>query len=380
MLKKTFSKSSFIKNKYISDYLNKSSYQTKTLKQLLQEIDNKSMTLMGHYAIKKTVSDSVKNQLRLKDYLINYKNIETKFEDPMFIMGLPRTGTTYMHNLLIQSMNKDGLEFWELCEPIPYLKNKYLDQIFRKVKAKIIYSLFKTFIPKVQKMHPVEINSYEECWHLFKINLNIYNLDFQLNLYNFGDWLIDHTFDEAYNEYSKILEIIMENRNKNNLILKCPEHILATHHLRKNFPNSKFIWMHRDPAKTITSYSKMIYEIQKFYYGKKINKKDVGEFVTNKFHTMIIRGLQIKDKYKINYIDINYLDLKNNPIQALNKVHSQIKQNKININTIDSNVSNLKKLKNKESYSLKEFNISRKKINIIFKDYIKKFKIELETN
>ena len=46
--------------------------------------------------------------------------------------GLPRSGTTFLHNLLIHAFNRDGLEFWELCEPIPYSKNIFIDKKLEK--------------------------------------------------------------------------------------------------------------------------------------------------------------------------------------------------------------------------------------------------------
>ena len=55
-------------------------------------------------------------------------------------------------------------------------------------------------------MHPVKINSFEECWHLFKMNLNIYNLGFQLNLDDYGAWIINNSVKYAYKLYKVLLK------------------------------------------------------------------------------------------------------------------------------------------------------------------------------
>ena len=175
MLNKT-SREFNILEKYISkSHLNNSDeYIINTLTNLAQELNNKNLTYIGSYALKKTFEDSITKHKRFKQYIKKNEAINNiNIPDPIFIMGMPRSGTTYIHNLIIKSTDYEGLKFWELCEPIPYYQNKKKDIFIRKLKTNIIYYLFKIFVSNVQKMHPVEVDSYEECWHLFKLNMNI---------------------------------------------------------------------------------------------------------------------------------------------------------------------------------------------------------------
>ena len=253
------------------------------------------------------------------------------------------------------------------------------DILIRKLKTNLIYYLFKIFVSNIQKMHPVWVNSYEECWHLFKLNMNIYNLDFQLGLNFFGDYIIKENGYQAYNDYALLLKIITFDKENKKLVLKCPEHFLFTNHLKKIFPKSKFIWMHRDPGKTICSYSKMIYEVQKFYYGKKnIKKSEVANFVKNKFYKMLKTGLKIRDKNEDDFIDVNYINLINDTKHTLNYISSKCDFDIKNIDLLKMRNKKLNKLKNKTNYSLDEFNLNRTDINDLFKNYLKKFDIKIE--
>ena len=278
--------------------------------------------------------------------------------------------------LLIHFLDRDGLEFWELTEPIPYFNNSYMDIKLRKIKTFILFMLYRLFTPNLQLMHPVKINSYEECWHLFKTSLGIYNLDFQFGINSFGDWIRNNTIDQTYSEYKLMLKIISQSNKKKDLVLKCPEHILFYNQLLNNFKDCKIIWIHRDPVKVISSYSSMIYEIQKFFL-KRCTKQEVGEFVSNRFYDMINKGLENRDRNNFKVTDINYLDLKNNPELSIESISENIGI-KIKNNQPFATIKSLKKLKSKKSYSPEEFSINKDKVYQKFENYIERFNIQSE--
>ena len=227
-------------------------------------------------------------------------------------------------------------------------------------------------------MHPVSLSSYEECWHLFKVSLGVYNLDFQFGMNSFGDWIRNNTIDQTYSEYKLMLKIISQSNKKRDLVLKCPEHILFYNQLLNNFKDCKIIWIHRDPVKVISSYSSMIYEIQKFFL-KSCTRQEVGEFVSNRFYDMINKGLENRDRNNFKVTDINYLDLKNNPERSIDLISENIGI-KIKNNQPFTTIKSLKKLKSKKSYSPEEFSINKDKVYQKFENYIERFNIKPEIN
>ena len=244
------------------------------------------------------------------------------------------------------------------------------------MKTFILFMLYRLFTPNLQLMHPVQVNSYEECWHLFKSSLSIYNLDFQFEINNFGNWITDNTIKQGYAEYKMMLKIISQSNYKKQLVLKCPEHILFYNHLINNFKDCKIIWIHRDPIKVISSYSSMTYEIRKFFL-KSCTKKEVGDFVTERFYDMIDKSLKNRDINNIKVSDINYIDLKNHPEDSIKKIS---KDNNIEIKNKQpfETIKNLKKLKSKKSYSPEEFGIDKDNIYKKFENYIQRFNIRSE--
>ena len=347
--------------------------------QLYSQLKDKELSFLGKIGIKSLFKNCFHLRQRYVKYLDAHSNIkDVKINKPIFVSGLPRSGTTYLHNLLIHFLDRDGLGFWELTEPIPYFNNSYMDIKLRKIKTFILFMLYRLFTPNLQLMHPVKINSYEECWHLFKTSLGIYNLDFQFGINSFGDWIRNNTIDQTYSEYKLMLKIISQSNKKRDLVLKCPEHILFYNQLLNNFKDCKIIWIHRDPVKVISSYSSMIYEIQKFFL-KSCTRQEVGEFVSNRFYDMINKGLENRDRNNFKVTDINYLDLKNNPERSIDLISENIGI-KIKNNQPFTTIKSLKKLKSKKSYSPEEFSINKDKVYQKFENYIERFNIKPEIN
>ena len=126
------------------------------------QIKNKDLSFLGRIATKALIKDSFRLRKQYNKYVNNNSKLDSfKINKPIFVMGFPRSWTTYLHNLLINSLGRDGLKFWEVTEPFPYFNNKNIDEKFRKFKTFTLLSLFKLFVPKVQLMHPVKINSFE---------------------------------------------------------------------------------------------------------------------------------------------------------------------------------------------------------------------------
>ena len=174
-----------LSNKKIDYYLKKidspsNKILSDTFKKLNAELQSVNLSFMAKVSLKTLFKESVRLRGRYNQYVLrNSDLVNSNLNSPIFVIGLPRSGTTYLHNLLIHFLDRDGFEFWELTEPIPYFKNKFLDQKLRKLKTFSLLFLSKIFVPNLQSMHPVKTDSYEECWHLFKHSLNVYNIDFQ---------------------------------------------------------------------------------------------------------------------------------------------------------------------------------------------------------
>ena len=83
---------------------------------------NNEITIYGKFAFDAQLSNRLKVRAKLLNYIKN-KSLP-KIADPIFVTGLPRSGTTYLFNLLTLNTNYRSPEFWEIMDPFPLVKNK----------------------------------------------------------------------------------------------------------------------------------------------------------------------------------------------------------------------------------------------------------------
>jgi len=90
--------------------------------------------------------------------------------------------------------------------------------------------------------------------------------------------------------------------------------------------------------------------------------------------------LEVRETYKLDFIDINYLDLKYNPLEVLKIISTNSEDINFDNDSIKKEVTQLKKLRNIQSYTMDEFKLDKDNIDSLFNEYIKRFNIKSESN
>lgn len=316
-------------NKLISSFIgkkiNKSKAKTKILNFFYDiniSVDNDVKILVDHY-IEHLNSNSftvlgrrmhlLMCYISLKQgsgFLKSYKKLKGDFKDPLFVIGLPRSGTTNLHNLFIEEFGYNGLKYWQLASPSKRVDNYKLDNLLRRSQTNFIFSIFKYLLPSMQEMHHVNIDTYEECWIFQKNMFFCYNYVIQTDFQILEDYLLKKDSSFILAQYKKFLS---SNRAflEKPFALKCPEYLLFLEDINKVFPKSKIAWVHRDPYDSILSYSPMINSTWDFFRGK-TKKEEVGKYIVSLYKKMLKKAIVDRKKINNNFYDISYNTLISN--------------------------------------------------------------------
>ena len=211
-------------------------------------------------------------------------------------------------------------------------------------------------------MHKVNMNTYEECWHFQKHFFLCYNYVIQLKFLKLEEFLLS-------NDTSKILDIyknfISQINGPKQTALKCPDHMMFLPDIVKTFPDSKIIWVHRDPLDSISSYCPMIESVWNLFFGGN-NKLKVGNFVVDLYSRMLKKTMSDRKNLNKSIIDVSFNDLINNRGSLLKKLSNELD---LPINKNDSDIKSSKFFKNKYKFNREEYNISKDRVDVEFSFY-----------
>jgi hypothetical protein len=174
-------------------------------------------------------------------------------ERPIFVTGLPRTGTTALHRLLTADPAHQGLELWltEVPQPRPPRETWAGDPAFRRIQA--AYERHHVSHPEFMGVHYMAADQVEECWQLLRQSMRSVSYECLAHLPSYSAWLAGQDWTNAYRRHRRNLQLIGLPDRGRRWVLKNPSHLFALDALLRVYPDALVIQTHRDPRTAIAS-------------------------------------------------------------------------------------------------------------------------------
>jgi len=175
---------------------------------------------------------------------------EVPVERPIFVTGLPRTGTTALHRLLTGDPSHQGLQMWlaEFPQPRPPRETWNANPVFAQLNAQ--FEQHHVENPEFMGLHFMSADEVEECWQLLRQSLHAVAYETLAHLPTYARWLAIQDWTPAYRRYRRNLQLIGLNDVGKRWVLKNPSHLHALDALMATFPDALVVQCHR-PAETI---------------------------------------------------------------------------------------------------------------------------------
>jgi hypothetical protein len=174
-------------------------------------------------------------------------------ERPIFVTGLPRTGTTALHRLLAADPAHQGLEMWltEVPQPRPPRATWAQNPAFQHIQT--AYERHHVSHPEFMGVHYLAADQVEECWQLLRQSMRSVSYECLAHLPAYSAWLAGQDWTGAYRRHRRNLQLIGLPDRGRRWVLKNPSHLFALDALLRVYPDALVIQTHRAPRAAIAS-------------------------------------------------------------------------------------------------------------------------------
>ncbi|GHF76534.1 hypothetical protein FHX82_002578 [Amycolatopsis bartoniae] len=181
------------------------------------------------------------------------EHAEVPIERPIFVTGLPRTGTTALHRLLTADPAHQGLEVWltEVPQPRPPRSTWAENPVFQRIQAG--YEQHHVEHPEFLGAHEMSADQVEECWQLLRQSAKSVSYECLAYLPTYSAWLREQDWTDAYRRHRRNLQLIGLPDKDRRWVLKNPSHLFALDALMAVYPDALVIQTHRAPSTIVAS-------------------------------------------------------------------------------------------------------------------------------
>lgn len=216
--------------------------------------DDANITFVGNIAIHESLARNLTTHLLRVDLEKRRPEIfASDLVPPLIVVGLPRSGTTFLSKLLCCDPEVRHFPMWEMRAPLaPPGRDR------RRAEGRRMIARLKRVAPGIDAKHHINPDEPEEDTLLFDACLWSGTFWRLAPVYGYLDWYLDRDPAYGYTEYMHYLQIVQSGAPGKRLVLKNPEHTGFLGPLIKAIPNAMVVQTHRDPVPIIASYNSLM--------------------------------------------------------------------------------------------------------------------------
>jgi LPS sulfotransferase NodH len=300
----------------------------------------------------------------------------------VFIVGLPRTGSTLLHQLCGTDGNARTVRAWEFRMPFE-ASNAPKDQKSRMEKVQKQLDGLYNLAPAIRNVHYVRALDPDECVQGFlDCAMPEWYLWGAIDAPEAFNWYVNGDMTNEYVNYEKFLRVLLENdgitdNSTRNLWLKTPHHTFKLIELAKAFPEAKFVWLHRDPSRSVGSCCSMNQAIMDVSSPWFVDPHVIGRRTLKRLAHCVEKGMadrKILESQGRNFVDVYYEDMKGDLLGTMKKMYRDLGFDDNFSVEYEASLTNLvstsKSQETAHRYSLKDFGLSEESILCEFQPYL----------
>jgi hypothetical protein len=284
------------------------------------------LTQLGRGTLRSRIVRLLRNRISLADLIKRYPEIESiEIEKPIIVVGMPRSGTTHLVNLLAADRRRRALPYWESQEPLP-ARGRGPD-VFgvdpRYGRARAEHDAMLANMPLVAAMHDQFPEAIEEEVELLDLDFASYILEWLARVPSWRDTYLALDQTQHYAYMKKVLQALTFFRGPQTWVLKSPQHSEQLGPLMATFPDATVAFTHRDPVAVVQSTVTMM------AYADRLRRRSIDpdwliDYWTDRIHRLLSAGVRDRDLVPAERsIDISFHQLNGNEMTVLEALYGR---------------------------------------------------------
>jgi hypothetical protein len=290
------------------------------LSRLLDSCQRESqLNLIGRIALRADLIRILSSRLFIQRDRQAYPSVvHQEIREPVFIIGLPRSGTTLLHTLLAADPEHRVPFTWEVMMPSPPTRENEKRRVQR---ARQNCNCFNWLAPTFRHVHPVDAELPQECVSLMAPAFISDQFDAMYYVPSYRDWFFRQDLRPAYEYHRRFLQHLQVRQSARRWVLKAPTHMFALPTLLAVYPDALFVQSHRAPLDAMASVSSLI-TILRRVFSDTVDPRTVCREAIHYWSETLDGFLQERDRLAAHRVcDVNYVEICSDPLAAVRRIY-----------------------------------------------------------
>ena len=273
---------------------------------------------VGRMALQGLVVTALQNRLLIEQAKKQDPLLTTgPLRPPIIVMGLPRSGTTFLHRLLAEDLAGRAVPAWELLRPV---RPEGTDR--RRARAARQMRLIHAFAPWADRIHETHPDAPEECMVLMASTFESVIYWAVAPVFEYLRWLMTRDGRRAYGEYRILLRLLATTAPGRRLVLKSPSHTATLAALCQAIPDAMIVQCHRDPVRAAVSMNSLFRAAHGILSDDVDLHRMAAANVDLLAHTLE-RNLADRAACADRVVDVDYRELTERPVDVVRGIYER---------------------------------------------------------
>lgn len=283
-----------------------------------------ALNLVGRIAARQDIVRLLSSRLRMEDDRRRWPEIAAgAVTRPIFVTGLPRTGTTLLHGLLAQDPGSRAPLGWEMLYPSPPPRWMLSRRDTRIARADRQIRWFHRLAPDFQRIHPTGALLPEECLVISSHCFTSFQFQTMYHVPSYERWLESEDLTASYEWHRCFLQHLQWRGPSRRWVLKAPAHLFGLPALLAAYPDAGIVFTHRDPLEVAPSLASLT-ESLRSVFSDEVDPVAVGAEMTRRWSGAMDLAMRQRDAGAVparQVVDVLYGDLVRDPIGAVRRIY-----------------------------------------------------------